>query len=104
MSEKEKKELGNLDARIRQVQENTAATGRAKKSSQGISGLAQGMRMATELFAGVAVGACVGVMLDNFLNTSPLFIIICLLFGTAAGILNVYRASVADDVKKNDEV
>lgn len=104
MSEKEKEELGNFDAKIQQVRKNVTSDGLGKGSSGGMSGLAQGMRMATELFAGVAVGACVGVLIDNCLGTSPLFIVVCLLFGTAAGILNVYRASVQNSVKKDDEV
>ena len=103
MSEKEKEELNNFDAKIQQAQRNIASDGLGKSSS-GMSGLAQGMRMATELFAGVAVGACVGVLIDNVFGTSPLFIVICLLFGTAAGIVNVYRASVAMSIKKDDEV
>jgi len=104
MSEKEKEELNNFDAKIQQAQRNIASDGLGKKSSGGMSGLAQGMRMATELFAGVAVGACVGVVIDNIFGTSPLFVIVCLLFGTAAGILNIYRASVTIGMKKNDEV
>ena len=104
MFNKEKEELNDFDAKIHQVKKKAIADNLSKKPSSGMSGLAQGMRMATELFAGVVVGTCVGIVVDNAFDTSPLFIIICLLFGTAAGILNIYRASVENSTKKNDEV
>lgn len=101
MSEKEKEKLEDFGAKIQQLQDKYSADkGNGDNSSQGVSGLAQGMRLATELLAGVAVGSGIGILLDKAFDTSPLFIIICMLFGTAAGILNVYRAASASDVKK----
>ena len=48
-------------------------------------------RVATELLAGLIVGAGVGIMLDNWMDTKPLFIIICFLIGGFAGIYNLWR-------------
>ena len=48
-------------------------------------------RVATELVAGVIVGAFIGWMLDNWLGTSPLFLVLLFFLGAMAGMLNVWR-------------
>lgn len=60
-----------------------------------------GFRIATELVSGVIVGAASGWFLDNLLNTSPLLLVIFLLFGGAAGFLNVYR--LVKEKEKSEE-
>ena len=57
------------------------------------SGFARGFRLATELVAGILVGAGIGWVLDRLIGTSPVGLIIFLLLGFAAGILNVVRAA-----------
>ena len=41
----------------------------------------------------VAVGAGLGWLLDHFLHTAPIFIVVMFLLGAAAGIRNVMRAA-----------
>ncbi len=48
-------------------------------------------RVATELVAGVVVGAFIGWALDKWLDTSPLFILVMFFLGAIAGMLNVWR-------------
>ncbi|MEC8516240.1 MAG: AtpZ/AtpI family protein [Pseudomonadota bacterium] len=48
-------------------------------------------RVATELVAGVIVGAFIGWALDRWLGTSPLFLVMLFFLGAAAGMLNVWR-------------
>jgi ATP synthase protein I len=55
--------------------------------------MARGFRLSTELVAGVAVGAGLGWLLDKWLGTTPWGMIVLLMFGFAAGILNVMRAA-----------
>lgn len=57
------------------------------------SAIARGFRLSTELVAGVLVGAAIGWLLDYWLGTSPLGMIVFLLLGFAAGVLNVMRAA-----------
>ncbi len=57
------------------------------------SGLARGFRLSSELVAGVLVGAAIGWAIDRTLSISPWGMIIFLLFGFAAGVLNVIRAA-----------
>jgi ATP synthase protein I len=44
------------------------------------------LRMGSEFAAGVLVGAGLGLLLDRWFDTSPIFLILCLLFGTAGGV------------------
>ena len=48
-------------------------------------------RVATELVAGVVVGTFIGWMLDLWLETSPLFLLVMFFLGAIAGMLNVWR-------------
>jgi len=51
------------------------------------------MRLSTELVAGVAIGTAIGWAIDNWLGTSPAFLVIFFFLGVAAGILNVVRTT-----------
>ena len=55
------------------------------------AGFGPAYRMAIEMVAGVLVGLMIGLPLDRWLDTSPLFLIVFLLLGFAAGLLNVFR-------------
>jgi ATP synthase protein I len=57
------------------------------------SAMARGFRLSTELVAGVLVGAGIGWLLDRWLGSSPLGMIVFLLLGFVAGVLNVMRAA-----------
>ena len=52
-----------------------------------------GLRVGIELFAGVLVGTVIGYAADKFLHTTPLFIVVFLVLGTAAGFWNIYKIS-----------
>jgi len=72
---------------------------RPSESSQGQppaadpSAIARGFRLSTELVAGVLVGALVGWLIDRGLGITPWGMIVFLLLGFAAGVLNVMRAA-----------
>ncbi len=53
--------------------------------------MAQGFRIVTELAAAVLVGCVIGWQLDGWIGTSPLFLIVFLALGTAAGFWNMMR-------------
>jgi len=57
------------------------------------SAIARGFRLSTELVAGVLVGALIGWLIDRGLGISPWGMIVFLLLGFAAGVLNVMRAA-----------
>jgi ATP synthase protein I len=61
---------------------------RSEPASQG-AGLA--LQVGVELVSGVAVGTGIGIVLDKWLGTSPLLLILCFFMGAAGGFLTLYR-------------
>jgi ATP synthase protein I len=57
------------------------------------SGYARGFRLSSELVAGVVVGAGIGWFIDRLLGISPWGLIVFVLLGFAAGVLNVMRSA-----------
>ena len=43
------------------------------------------------MVAGLIVGVVIGLLLDRWLGTKPLFLILFFLLGAGAGMMNVYR-------------
>ncbi|MCK7610779.1 AtpZ/AtpI family protein [Roseibium sediminicola] len=78
---------------IRAVEEKAA-----RKSQSSSSGYAQAMKLSSEFIAGVLVGAGIGWVTDQWFGTSPFGLIVFLLLGFVAGVLNVLRsAGVVED-------
>jgi ATP synthase protein I len=85
------KRLGERLDRKRPSQKPEAASGTRSQASD----FARGLRLSTELVAGVLVGAVIGWSLDRWLGISPWGLIIFLFLGFAAGVLNVVRSTGA---------
>nr|WP_210344070.1 AtpZ/AtpI family protein [Nitratireductor aquibiodomus] len=63
------------------------------KTKGDMAGVGQALRLSSEFIAGVGVGAALGWGIDHFAGTSPWGLIIFLLLGFGAGVLNVLRSS-----------
>lgn len=61
------------------------------------SAMGQGMRVATDLAAALAVSGFLGYMADKWLGTKPWIMLAMIIVGFAAGILNAYRAQMGKD-------
>ena len=86
-------DLEKLDARLRQ-----AAEGARQKVPGGLnydrppgSALGLALRVGVELVSALAVGLAIGWLLDAWLGTRPWLMLVFILLGGVAGILNVYR-------------
>ncbi|MBI3584301.1 MAG: AtpZ/AtpI family protein [Nitrospinae bacterium] len=55
-----------------------------------------------QLVVSIFIGLTIGVYLDNKFGTTPIFIFIFLLFGIAAGFINLFRVTKGCK-NKNDE-
>lgn len=84
--------LRHLGTRLGSTQPGKDETSRARPAADP-SAMARGFRLSTELVAGVLVGAMFGWLLDRWLGISPWGLIVFLLLGFAAGVLNVMRAA-----------
>jgi len=88
-----------LSARLQRLGKRLAQANRPSENGSGPrqttdpSGIARGFRLSAELVAGVLVGAVIGWLLDRWLGISPWGLIVFLLLGFAAGVLNVMRAA-----------
>lgn len=61
------------------------------KAPQSALGLA--FRVSVELVSALAVGLAIGLVLDHWLDTSPFLMVLFLILGFAAGLMNVYRVA-----------
>jgi ATP synthase protein I len=84
--------LQRLGTRLRQAEKHPDHGSEPRPAVDTLA-MARGFRLSTELVAGVAVGAGLGWLLDKWLGTTPWGMIILLMLGFAAGILNVMRAA-----------
>ncbi|AXV14557.1 F0F1 ATP synthase assembly protein [Neorhizobium sp. SOG26] len=72
--------------------EDAAEAKRDAQSEESRKGMALGFKISSEFISAVAVGAVLGFLLDRFAGTSPWGMIVFLLLGFGAGVLNVLRA------------
>ena len=92
--------LGDISDRLNDLSSRLAAEKSLKAKAdkpimqyQGASDYSKGYRLASEFIAGVLVGGLVGYGIDRLAGTLPLFLIVFLLAGFGAGILNMSRAA-----------
>jgi ATP synthase protein I len=89
-----------LSARLQRLGEGLARQ-RAGETSNDASenraataaGYAKGFRLSSELVAGVIVGAGLGWLVDRWFGVAPWGLIVFLLLGFVAGVLNVMRSA-----------
>lgn len=81
--------------RLNRVLEGQRAAEVAERKAQNsdTSGYAQAMKLSSEFISGIVVGGGLGWFIDQWLGTLPFGLIVFLLIGFAAGVLNVMRAT-----------
>lgn len=60
-----------------------------------------GLKISLDFVASIVVGVLIGIGIDKLFNTKPIFFLIFLLLGIAAGFMNIYR--VVLNLEKNKE-
>ena len=89
----------DLERRRRELEASLATrkpTGRDGNDgarSSGVSGYGQALKLSSEFIAGVAIGAALGWVVDRYAGSSPWGMIVFLLLGFGAGVLNVMRSA-----------
>lgn len=90
--------LGSLNERLsktlgdRKLQADQSDSGSGTPQARA-SAMAVGLRLSSELVAGVIVGTILGWVFDRFLSTSPWGLIVFMLLGFTAGVMNVMRSA-----------
>ena len=91
--------LEEIEARLRTARRTAGSD--ASEAGHGTDGgrdraMGAGVRIGVELVAGVLVGVGSGLLIDNWLGTGPWGLIVMFFLGSAAGFLNVYRATTGE--------
>ena len=84
-----KTRLSELEGKISRAKEEE----KPQRQSMSRSAHSYGFRMASDMIAAPIVATFIGWWLDRFLGSSPIFLLILLLLGVAAGIFNVVRTA-----------
>lgn len=92
MTEQNPDNLDQFDAKLK------AARGRIGESDSGDlaregTSLGYGFRLSVELLAGLMVGLGMGYVIDGWLGSRPWFMLVFMILGLGAGVLNVMRVS-----------
>jgi len=68
-------------------------------------GLGIAVKLGTEMTVATLLGAGIGYWADQFFGTKPWGIVMGVVFGGAAGMLNVYRAAqvMTEELEKEDQ-
>jgi ATP synthase protein I len=85
---------GDLASRIARARAESPAAAAAHRVRQGeMTGMGRAFRLASEFVAAIIVGAALGFGVDWLFKTQPWGMVILMLLGFAAGVLNVVRAA-----------
>ncbi len=85
--------LKDLGGRLAAEQSERIEAEKPAASLRAASDYSKGYKLASEFVAGVLVGGLVGYGLDHLFGTQPILLILFLLLGFGAGILNMSRAA-----------
>jgi ATP synthase protein I len=89
--EKRRAKLGSeLRAKRIEAGEDDAKEASAEASRKGY---AEAMKLSSEFISAIVVGALLGYLFDRFVGTAPWGLIVLLLLGFCAGVLNVLRSA-----------
>ncbi|WP_457154877.1 AtpZ/AtpI family protein [Mesorhizobium sp. P5_C1] len=89
----------DLERRRRELEASLATRrpdrleGKDDAKAGSVAGYGQALKLSSEFIAGVVVGAGIGWIIDRLAGTSPWGLIVFLLLGFGAGVLNVMRSA-----------
>ncbi|MBP5698264.1 MAG: AtpZ/AtpI family protein [Alphaproteobacteria bacterium] len=84
------KDIEELSRRIKELKSKNKENKLLNKEEKNPNAIIV-FQITTELFAGVLVGMGIGYILDEIFDTGFIFLLIFVILGSFAGILNIYR-------------
>lgn len=93
-------DIKRLDKKIEELRQKEADIRRERPETDAGRASRIGFRIGAELLSAVIVGAALGYLADQILDTKPWCLAVFLFFGGAAGVLNVYRLAKQEDNHK----
>ena len=91
----DKRAIDELDARLQHARQQPLDPLKQKidKKSEKGSPLGLAFRVSIEITSAVAVGVVIGWLADEYFGTRPWLMLVFIVLGAAAGMLNVYRVA-----------
>lgn len=90
-----------IDARLKELNQRMGRTPSGSETERPVrSGYGQAFRLSSEFISAILVGLAIGYGLDLLFGTKPWAMIVLLLLGFAAGVMNVLRA--AESMSRED--
>lgn len=87
-----KARAGEIDRRLDEARARITPKPAVDPRARG-QAMGQGLKIAVDLVVGVAFGGFVGWWLDRYLGTAPWLMVLLLILGFAAGMMNVIRTA-----------
>jgi ATP synthase protein I len=96
--------LKSLDTRLDKATADRRETTEPRtRSTSNSSAIGQAFRLSAEFVAGVIAGGIVGWIVDRLFGIAPWGLIVCLMLGFCAGMLNLMRAAGLVKAARYDE-
>ena len=95
--------LKSLDARLDQATAQRAKTEPSVRPKSDSAALGQALRLSAEFVSGVVAGGIVGWLVDRLFGVSPWGLVVCIILGFCAGMLNLMRAAGVVKPARRDE-
>jgi ATP synthase protein I len=95
--------LKSLDARLDQATAQRAKTEPTARPKSDSAALGQALRLSAEFVSGVVAGGIVGWLVDRLFGVSPWGLVVCIILGFCAGMLNLMRAAGVVKPARRDE-
>ncbi len=96
--------LKSLETRLDQASAHRSETKDPRpRATSDSRALGQAMRLSAEFIAGVFAGGMIGYLVDALAGTRPWGLIVCLILGFFAGMLNLMRAAGLTKPAKYDD-
>jgi ATP synthase protein I len=96
--------LKSLDARLDQATAHRRETSEPRiRPASNSTALGQAFRLSAEFVSGVVAGGVVGWIVDRLFGTGPWGLIVCIILGFCAGMLNLMRAAGVVKPARYDE-
>ncbi|MCB5175318.1 AtpZ/AtpI family protein [Microvirga lenta] len=95
--------LSSLNARITKASAQRAEAEPRDRPTSDSSAIGQAFRLTAEFISGVLAGGVIGWLVDHQFGSSPWGLIVCLLLGFCAGMLNLLRAAGVVKTARSDD-
>jgi ATP synthase protein I len=82
--------IDELEKKIKNLKDKKVLSSKLKNKSGTNYSIA--INISVELITGIVLGVFIGLLIDNYLQTKPLMLIICFILGTLVGFYNMYKA------------